>query len=170
MRLPTFLLAVASLCLSQAAPAASFRAMPLEEIVAHSQSVVHCRVLNIESAYKNTPRGERIFTRYLLQISESWLNDNGSTRLQSLWVQGGKLGNVEQRVHGYPQLQLGQSYVLFIENLQSGLPLTGGSQGVFVELRSKNGQTELAPLTAPQQRIGLQTLKARVQAAKAMQR
>lgn len=144
--------------------AASFRDMPVAELAQHSESVLHCRVIDVESSYKTTPHGERIYTRYLLEVEEDWFAADGSSRHRSLWVQGGKVGNTTQTIVGYPQLQLGKRYVLFVENAQSGLPLTGGAQGVYRVLESKTSQPSLASMAAPDYAVSLQTLKTQVQA------
>ena len=145
--------------------AASFRAMELPDLVQHSSSVWHCRVVDKETSYKTTPSGERIFTRYLLALEEDWLpGAQLKSRQRSLWVQGGRIGQTAQYVHGYPQLQVGQRYVLFVENAQSSLPITGGAQGVYRVLESKSDAQRVAPLSAPGQAISLPLLKAQVQA------
>ena len=145
--------------------AASFRALELEQVVAHAQSVVQCRVIDIESSIKTTPAGERIYTRYLLAIEEQWLAQaKTAPALQSLWVQGGQVGDTVQRVVGYPQLELGQRYVLFIENDASSLPLTGGAQGVYRFLQSKSGQSQVQAYAQPGHAMPLTDFKAQVQA------
>jgi len=113
------------------------------EMVAGSQTVVHGRVVNVQSY--DTAGRKTIETRVAVQVLESLKGDAGS--LVYFRVPGGQIGRYRRVMVGAPVFVEGEEVVLFLRGKAPVLPMPFGlTQGVYRVTRDTNGRAVVAPL------------------------
>ncbi|HEX5758918.1 MAG TPA: hypothetical protein VF121_06955 [Thermoanaerobaculia bacterium] len=105
------------LAIAAAAPAtaSTFVAMSHEQLVAASAAVVQGRVIKTDSFW--TPSGRLIVTEAMVQVEEVIVGAAPSVAV--VRTAGGKVQGFTVEAHGFPQFEVGQRVVLF---LQAGDP------------------------------------------------
>ena len=112
--------------------------MNMEEMTDRSQAIVIGRVLALRSDW-NTDR-TRIYTNVMLEVERFLKGDTGS-RLMTVRILGGQVGNFRAMVLGAPQFGIGERVLLFCSGSQARIPrVLGLSMGKFSIVTSEGGE------------------------------
>jgi hypothetical protein len=105
---------------------ATLERLSLEDMIAQSTSIVRGKV----NASSTQFHGPVIYTHYKIQVAERYKGANSSEA--EIIVPGGSVNGVRQDVAGAPQLNAGDTYVLFLWKGNSGWThIIGLTQGLF---------------------------------------
>jgi hypothetical protein len=124
-------------------------AMELPELTAHSDAIVVAEVISAASTFEEGHRSIR--TEVTLSVQESWKGHFlGKTRTVKVLQPGGVVGDLEMKVHGLPNFQLGEKAVLFLSavdkaHAEIGFVLTGLGQGKRRLFSDARGELVAAP-------------------------
>jgi hypothetical protein len=115
---------------------ATLERLSLDDMILQSTEIVRGRVLSSRSVM----RGPVVYTLVQVQVDESWKGSrNGRVEIA---IPGGTYGQLRQNFSGAPSLEPGSDYLLYLwTGRSSGTQVIGLSQGVFVVIRGKNGQS-----------------------------
>jgi hypothetical protein len=134
---------------TQMANASMVLSMELPELTAQSDAIVVAEVTSAVSSFEEGHRAIR--TEVLLRVQESWKGRFlGKTRVVRVVQPGGVVGDLEMKVHGLPNFQLGEKAVLFLTAMDKahadyGFILTGLGQGKRRLFTDALGQLIAAP-------------------------
>lgn len=105
-----------------------------------SESVVHARVVDVESAWN--AEGSMIFTRVTLQVVERLRGAAQDT--VTVRVPGGTVGDFTSEMEGAPRFQQGDDVVVFLARWNDGVPMVAGyAEGLSFVQRDANGNAIL---------------------------
>jgi hypothetical protein len=138
------LLAVVMVTLGVGASVSALVVVPAEfsEMVAASQTIVHGRVVDVQS-YETAGR-RTIETLVTVQVVEVIKGQPGSTAYFKL--PGGQVGRYRRVMVGAPQCARGDELVLFLRGSAPAVPMPFGlTQGVYRVSRSATGQATVMP-------------------------
>jgi hypothetical protein len=125
------------------ASAVTLRQMSMDEMTASATAIVRAQV----TGSSVSQIGPTIYTRYKLQVTETW---KGSAPGEVL-LPGGTVSGLRQSFPGVPQLSTGSEYVLFLWTSSStGIThVIGFSQGIFNVSQQADGSIQASrPATA----------------------
>lgn len=150
--------------------ASTFVKMSQKELVQDSELVVVGRVLSTNSYWEKT--GTVIVTEAMIQVEETVFGD-GPTVVKVLTF-GGEVGGFHVEAAGFPEFEVNERVLLFLEPEQDGLARVAGyQQGQFRIVRDKAGVELAVPAyedgahlvtldgrrAAPAKAVALETLK-----------
>lgn len=125
---------VATLFVAALLPGVTLQQMTLDEMTQQATAIVTARVVSSSASFT----GQTIYTHYKLQITDT-LKGFPTT---DVVVPGGTVGKFRQTFPGVPEMQSGQSYLLFLWTSSTGMThLMGLSQGIFVLSPQSDGST-----------------------------
>jgi len=134
----TIVMMVLSVLPCASAEASTVVPMNLEEMVDRSEAVFIGRVLSIRADW-NTAR-TRIYTNITL-AAERFLKGGTGSRLITIRVLGGQVGNFRAIVLGSPQFGIGEHVLLFCSGSQASIPrVLGLSMGKFSIVTNARGE------------------------------
>ena len=120
--------------MTQSVSATTLERLSLDTMVGKSTAIVRARVIGTSAETRNGS----IYTRYTLQVSETWKGAIG-TKVE-VSVPGGTLNGLRQTVPGAPVLDSSDDLVLFLWKGSSGrFQVIGLSQGLFYVNRDDSG-------------------------------
>ena len=131
------------------AKASMVLSMELPELTAQSDAIVVAEVTSAVSSFEEDRRAIR--TEVLLRVQEAWKGRLlGKTRTIRVVQPGGIVGDLEMKVHGLPNFQLGEKAVLFLTAMDKahadyGFVLTGLGQGKRRLVANATGELIAAP-------------------------
>ena len=129
MKTRIFFWLVLALSLLPDARATSVRRMTLTEIRDLSDSVVLGIVVGSET--RLGAEGRMVWTDYRLNVQKTLLGRERKS-LITVSVAGGRHGNLDIGIAGAPELEVGETYVLFLEQDRPyAVPTVGWGQGLF---------------------------------------
>jgi hypothetical protein len=115
------------------------------EMVAASQTIVHGRVIDVQS-YETAGR-RTIESLVTVQVVEAIKGQPGSTAYFRL--PGGQVGRYRRVMVGAPQCARGDEVVLFLKGSAPAVPMPFGlTQGVYRVTRDTAGRATVAPMVA----------------------
>jgi hypothetical protein len=144
MRLNGTLMAIAVLLLASGSPIGATVVVPadLRELVAGSAWIVHGRVVDVRSEWRDGQR--RIDSFVTLEVEESLKGRLG--RRVTFLVPGGQVGIYRSVMIGAPTFTPGDEVVLFLNARNSPIPyVLGLSQGVFRVVAGPDGRRVVTP-------------------------
>lgn len=103
-------------------------AMDLQELTAQADRVVVGEVLSVKSAWE--PDHKRIFTNIEVQVADSWKGTAPAGGKIVIQQPGGQVGDIESRVYGLAQFQVGDRAVMFLKGTPRASAVLGLGQGV----------------------------------------
>ena len=116
------------------------------EMVAASQTIVHGRVVDVQS-YETAGR-RTIESLVTVQVVESIKGSPGSTAYFKL--PGGQVGRYRRVMVGAPQCARGDEVVLFLKGNAPAVPMPFGlTQGLYRVNRDARGQATVMPVVNP---------------------
>jgi hypothetical protein len=116
------------------------------EMVAASQTIVHGRVIDVQS-YETAGR-RTIESLVTVQVVDAIKGQPGSTAYFKL--PGGQVGRYRRVMVGAPQCARGDEVVLFLKGSAPAVPMPFGlTQGVYRVNRDAAGRATVAPMVAP---------------------
>jgi len=122
------------------AVASTFLKIDLPTLNRMSESVVHARVVAMESAWN--AEGSMIFTEVELQVLGRLRGTTDSTVV--VRVPGGTVGNFTSEMEGAPRFQTGDEVVVFLSRWDDGVPMVAGyAEGLSFVHADAVGQTVL---------------------------
>jgi hypothetical protein len=139
------LLAVVMMALALSASVRAMVVVPAEfrEMVAASQTIVHGRVVDVQS-YETAGR-RTIESLVTVQVVEAIKGAPGSTAYFKL--PGGQVGRYRRVMVGAPQCARGDEVVLFLKGSVPAVPMPFGlTQGVYRVNRNAAGQATVMPM------------------------
>ena len=114
--------------------ATTLERLSLDTMVGKSTAIVRAQVIGTSSESRNGS----IYTRYTLQVSETWKGSAGTK--VDVFVPGGTLNGLRQSVPGAPVLDSADDLVIFLWKGASGrMQVIGLSQGLFYVNRDDSG-------------------------------
>jgi hypothetical protein len=124
-----FLWLLLALSLLPDAQATSVRRMTLTEIRDLSESVVLGAVVGSET--RLGANGKMVWTDYRVDVQKTLLGRDRGTAI-TVSIAGGRYGNIDIGVAGAPELEIGETYVLFLQQDRPyAVPMVGWGQGLF---------------------------------------
>jgi hypothetical protein len=157
--------------------ATTVEAFDLTALTRIADRVVVAEVLSVKSAWQTDRR--RIYTEVELQVAELWKGDMPTSRRVTVFQPGGRVGDIEMKVHGMANFREGDRAVLFLEGPSDASGVVGLAQGMRVlrldvpaqrwialggdrtaaVVRDRDGRLQPAP---PEPALPLETLRERV--------
>lgn len=104
------------------AVASTFLKVDLPTLDRMSESVVHARVVGMDSAWN--PEGSMIFTEVTLEVLGRLRGTADATVV--VRVPGGTVGDFTSEMEGAPRFQTGDEVVVFLSRWQDGVPMVAG--------------------------------------------
>jgi hypothetical protein len=121
-------LCIAALAWMQLAAATTLRELSGDEQIEQAQAIFRGRVDRADAAFEQTPRGRAIFTT--VQFTRGAVYKGDVQPSVSLKFLGGRVGDVEMKIEGMPEFQIGKEYILFVSPGQNrACPVVGWTQG-----------------------------------------
>jgi hypothetical protein len=125
---------ILSVLLIATVSATTLERLSVDSMVEKSHSIVRGKVISSEGEFRNG----LIFTKYLVQVDESWKGNPG--RIVEVFVPGGVANGLRQTIPGAPALERGDEFVLFLWAGASGRQqIIGLSQGMFNVVKDEDG-------------------------------
>jgi hypothetical protein len=119
---------LAALCFPCALEATTLRALTEDEQIAKAETIFRGRAEGVESALEVSGQGRRIFTTVRFTPLAVYKGEAGG--VVSLRFLGGRVGDLEMKVGGMPQFEVGGEYVLFVSgNGNLACPVVGWRDG-----------------------------------------
>lgn len=112
--------------------ATTMLSLELESLIDRSDTVARVRVERTQAMW--SADGSRIMTEATLTVLDGW--KGGAKQSVIVFLPGGVVGRVGQRVEGVPRLEPGAELIVFLEARGDRFVLTGLSQGVFAVSRA----------------------------------
>jgi hypothetical protein len=131
------------LCMS--AWATTLKPLSTDDQIRDAAMIFRGRVQSIDVAWKF--RGQSKIIASTVQFTPLAIYKGNVPSVVKLEFPGGKIGDVEMKVAGIPQFQIGQEYVLFVSGDQTrACPVVGWSEGSLKVDRQTSavGQVELS--------------------------
>ena len=104
------------------AVASTFLKIDLPTLNRMSESVVHARVVSVDSAWN--AEGSMIFTEVTLEVLGRLRGTSDATVV--VRVPGGTVGDFTSEMEGAPRFQTGDEVVVFLARWQDGVPMVAG--------------------------------------------
>ncbi|MBM4781242.1 MAG: matrixin family metalloprotease [Archangiaceae bacterium] len=127
---------LATVLVATASQATTMLSLELEALIDTSDAVARVRVERTQAMWSQD--GSRIVTEVTLAVLDGW--KGGVKQTVTVFLPGGVVGRVGQRVEGTPRLEPGSELIVFLEARGDRFVLTGLSQGVFEVVRT-NGSS-----------------------------
>src|SRR5436190_2080149 len=99
---------LSSVLLLATVSATTLERLTVDAMVEKSNSIVRGKVVSSQGEVRNG----MIFTKYLVQVDESWKGNPG--RIVEVFVPGGVANGLRQTIPGAPALEQGDEFVLFL--------------------------------------------------------
>jgi hypothetical protein len=110
------------------ARATAVLAFDLEALTRIADRVVVGEVLSVKSDWERHRR--RIYTEIEIQVAEIWKGEVSSSRRIVIAQPGGRVGDIEMKVHGMASFRPGDRAVLFLEGSEAASGVVGLAQGM----------------------------------------
>ena len=111
--------------------------MSAVEAYESSSDVVRVRVLSTESMWADGPSG---IISIIKAAVEETLKGAARTKIIEIHQPGGRVGELVQRVHGYPTFKAGERAILFLTQTKQGsFSVTGMFQGKYIVEKDGGG-------------------------------
>ena len=120
-------LAVLAVLAATSAQATTVLSLELDSLIDSSDAIARVRVERVQAQW--TGDGARIVTEATLSVLDGW--KGGVKQTMTVFLPGGVVGRVGQRIDGVPRLEPGTELIVFLEARGDRFVLTGLSQGVF---------------------------------------
>lgn len=126
---------LATVLVATVSHATTMLSLELESLIDTSDAVARVRVERTQAMW--SADGSRIVTEVTLAVLDGW--KGGAKQTVTVFLPGGVVGRVGQRVDGVPRLEPGSELIVFLEARGDRFVLTGLSQGVFAVVRTNGG-------------------------------
>ena len=110
------------------AQASTAAALGLDQLTILADRVIVGEVLSVESRWD--AEHKRIFTNIQVQVAEAWKGGTAPGGKVLVQQPGGRVGDIESRVHGLAEFRAGDRAVLFLKGAESASAVLGLGQGV----------------------------------------
>lgn len=122
------------------ARATVMRALPLETLVQSSRHILVVTPLAAASHFEELGRRRRIVTDTRVRVEEGLAKADGVDSELLVRTLGGAVGDLGERVHGQPQLALGEHCVVFLLRGPDGLHYVNGMAQGHYPLRGETAR------------------------------
>jgi hypothetical protein len=124
---PSAAILALALIVPAAARASLALAMNLGEMTSRADRVIVGEVLSVKSAWDAGHK--RIFTNIEVQVAETWKGATTPDGKVVIQQPGGRVGDIESRVHGLAEFHAGDRAVLFLRGTEQASAVVGLGQG-----------------------------------------
>jgi len=144
MRGKSWFILMVALCLASVPAAAStFVHMPQHELVANTDALVQGKVIDLRSSWNES--GQIIITEAVVAVEETLLGQSVPATV-TVRTAGGQVGDFRVEAHGFPQFELGERVLLFLEDGENAtMRVVGYQQGHYRVVERLDGVTLAVP-------------------------
>lgn len=124
--------------------ASTFIHMPQHDLVAQADSVIHGRVIDVNTFWSDS--GRIIITEATIKVDDVLVGNADSTVVVRTF--GGQIGDIRAEAHGFPTFKMGENVLLFLqaEEADNSIRVLGYQEGQFRVVTRNDGVTLAVPM------------------------